>query len=201
MRTVMTMNLSYVECVDMMAYWGERRKLWDSSFKGMDLPFGDDFLLDDDCRVTERIDHGTLLHMAGVPRSLDLKFYRRWDHPAKGQVTTALVPWNHKKDCLDPDNSILTVKCSTIMPHPADPSKTIITTLEVSTPLPFHWQFHPFGMPPRFRDPPNAKVDATHVASKQPHATPPGPRLSLLFDQSNRPIFFTPSTVQPLMVA
>jgi hypothetical protein len=185
MRSVMTMNVSYVECVDMMCYWGERRKLWDSNFKGMDLPFGDDFLLDDDCRVTERIDHGTLLHMAGVPRSLDLKFYRRWDHPAKGQVTTALVPWNHKEDCSDPDNSILTVKCSTIMPHPTDPSRTVVTTLEVTHPSlsldnSIHLEcFHFFAAHQK------RNVASTHVAAKQIHVTLPHPRLSLLFYQSS----------------
>ena len=28
LRGVMTMNMSYVECLDMMLYFGERRKLW-----------------------------------------------------------------------------------------------------------------------------------------------------------------------------
>jgi len=51
-------------------------------------------------------------------------------------VTTALVPWDHKKDCLNLADSILTVKCNTIMPHPTDPSKSIITTLEVTVTFP-----------------------------------------------------------------
>lgn len=134
MRGVMTMNVSYVECVDMMCYFGERRRLWDTNFRGIELPFGGNFILDDDCRFISKIDFGTLMHMAGIPRHLNTKLYRRWDHPVKGQVTTALVPWDHKMDCLNLDDSILTVKCSTIMPHPTDPAKSKITTLEVRSP-------------------------------------------------------------------
>jgi len=86
MRGVMTMNVSYVECVDMMNFFGERRRLWDSNFRGIELPFGGSFILDDDCRMISKIDFGTLMHMAGIPRTLNVKLYRRWDHPEKGQV-------------------------------------------------------------------------------------------------------------------
>jgi len=90
MRGVMTMNVSYVECVDMMNYFGERRRLWDSNFRGIELPFGGSFILDDDCRMISKIDFGALMHMAGIPRTLNTKLYRRWDHPEKGQVQHAM---------------------------------------------------------------------------------------------------------------
>ncbi len=33
MRGMMTMDLSYVECIDMMCYFGERRSMWDTNYK------------------------------------------------------------------------------------------------------------------------------------------------------------------------
>jgi hypothetical protein len=36
----MTMNMTYVEVLDMMLYFGERRKLWDKNFGGVELPNG-----------------------------------------------------------------------------------------------------------------------------------------------------------------
>jgi hypothetical protein len=38
----MTMNMTYVEVLDMMLYFGERRKLWDKNFAGVELPHGGD---------------------------------------------------------------------------------------------------------------------------------------------------------------
>jgi hypothetical protein len=45
------------------------------------------------------------------------------------QTNTAMVPWDLKSNGVDHNNSILTVKCNTIMPHPTQPDKCIITTL------------------------------------------------------------------------
>lgn len=46
-----------------MCYFGDRRSMWDSSFRGIELPFGGSALVDDECRITSKIDMGTLMHM------------------------------------------------------------------------------------------------------------------------------------------
>mmetsp|Transcript_29277 Transcript_29277/g.45879 ORF Transcript_29277/g.45879 Transcript_29277/m.45879 type:complete len:389 (+) Transcript_29277:39-1205(+) len=132
MRGSMTMNMSYIEAVDMFLYYGERRGLWDTNFKGYELPYGGDVFGDDDVVCISKIDFGTLMHMMGIPRSLSVKILRRWDFPKVGMVSSCLVPWDIKNNCVDTNNSILTMKTNTIMPHPTDPSKTVITTLEMN---------------------------------------------------------------------
>ena len=49
---------------------------------------------------------------------------------------TAMVPWDLKSSGVDHNSSILTVKCNTMMPHPTQPDKCIITTLYYPTPKP-----------------------------------------------------------------
>jgi ADP-ribosylation factor 2-binding protein len=132
LRGVMTMNLSYIEVCDMMLYFGERRRLWDKNYAGHEMPLGHDVYDDDDAVIKSKLDFGTLLHMVGVPRSLLVKYVRRWNIPKAGMVTTAMVPWDLTGNCVDHNNSILTVKCNTLMPHPALPDKSIITTLETN---------------------------------------------------------------------
>jgi len=132
MRGVVTMDMTYTELVDCFCYFGERRKLWDSNYKGHELPNGGDILVDDELVIKSKLDMGALMHMVGVPRFLMVKFVRRWDEPKKGSVTTAMVPWDVKKNCVDRDNSILGVKITTLLPHPTIPDKSVMTTLEIN---------------------------------------------------------------------
>ena len=67
LRGVMTMNLSFVEVVDMMLYFGERRRLWDKNYAGHETPLGQDAIDDDDAVLRSKLDFGTLLHLAGMP--------------------------------------------------------------------------------------------------------------------------------------
>mmetsp|Transcript_61436 Transcript_61436/g.51963 ORF Transcript_61436/g.51963 Transcript_61436/m.51963 type:complete len:384 (-) Transcript_61436:297-1448(-) len=132
LRGVMTMNMTYIEVLDMMLYFGERRKLWDKNYAGHEMPMGQDAYDDDEYIVKSALDFGTLMHMVGLPRSLLVKWVRRWDSPKLGMCTTAMVPWDLEKQGVDHNNSILTIKCNTMMPHPTLAHKSIITTLETN---------------------------------------------------------------------
>lgn len=81
LRGVMTMNLSFVEVVDMMLYFGERRRLWDKNYAGHETPLGQDAIDDDDAVLRSKLDFGTLLHLAGVPSCAS--------HPKLETVSTA----------------------------------------------------------------------------------------------------------------
>ena len=59
LRGVMTMNLSYTEALDMMLYFGERRKLWDKNYDGSELPLGGDIYDDDECVICSKLNFGT----------------------------------------------------------------------------------------------------------------------------------------------
>uniref|UniRef100_A0A6U2CB16 ADP-ribosylation factor-like protein 2-binding protein n=1 Tax=Hemiselmis andersenii TaxID=464988 RepID=A0A6U2CB16_HEMAN len=132
MRGSIIFNLTYTELVDAFCYFGERRAQWDSNYKGHALPRGGNVIADDACVISSKIEFGALLHMMGIPRQLNTKFFRKWDHPTKGTVTTALVPWDIEKDCLNRKSSILTLKTMTLKPHPTDPGKSVVTTLEIN---------------------------------------------------------------------
>jgi len=132
MRGSIIFNLTYVELVDAFCFFGERRAQWDSNYKGHSLPKGGDCIVDDACVISSKIEFGALLHMMGIPRELNTKFFRKWDHPNKGNVTTALVPWDLKNDCLNRNSSLLTLKTMSLQPHPTDPNKSMVTTLEIN---------------------------------------------------------------------
>jgi hypothetical protein len=132
MRGKIVFNLTYLELVDAFCYFGERRSQWDSNYKGHSLPKGGNVITDDEVAITSKLDFGALLHMMGIPRELNTKFFRKWDTPTKGTVTTALVPWDMKSDCLNRKSSLLTLKTMTLQPHPTDPGKSIVTTLEIN---------------------------------------------------------------------
>ena len=40
----------------------------------------------------------------GVPRNLSVKLIKKWDHPKKGMVTFAMVPWDVKNNIVGPLN-------------------------------------------------------------------------------------------------
>mmetsp|Transcript_39708 Transcript_39708/g.77719 ORF Transcript_39708/g.77719 Transcript_39708/m.77719 type:complete len:383 (+) Transcript_39708:89-1237(+) len=132
MRGTIQFNLSYMELVDAMTYFGERRTAWDSNYKGIEMPNGGNPLTDDEIVLVSKLDFGALMHMMGIPRSLKTKFFRKWDHPSKGNVTTALVPWDIENNCVNRKSSLLTLKTMTMKPHPTDPNMSICTTLEIN---------------------------------------------------------------------
>jgi len=129
LRGVWTMNLSVIECCDMMFSFDERRRGWDKNFVSVAMEKGSS-LQEDDVVVTSEIDFGFLLHMAGVPRKLTSRLWHRWDYPIAGTVTGAMIPWRMPDDVYDTENSILSLKITSIASHPSDPGKCIMTTIE-----------------------------------------------------------------------
>mmetsp|Transcript_725 Transcript_725/g.1785 ORF Transcript_725/g.1785 Transcript_725/m.1785 type:complete len:386 (-) Transcript_725:207-1364(-) len=132
MKGIVEMKLTYLELVDAMLYFGERRKLWDPNFGGVAYPNGGDYFADNDCVMVSTLDFGMLMHLIGVPRQLSVKLFKRWDYPKQGMVTFAMVPWDVKKDILDKNNAMLSIKCTTLYPHPTDPNKSFMSTLEIN---------------------------------------------------------------------
>ena len=132
LRGVMTLDLTYKECLDMFLFFGDRRREWDTNYRGYELPMGGDVVDDDDVVIRSKLDFGTLMHMVGIPRSLLVKYIRRWDFPRQGSVSTAMVPWDEQKNAFDDKNKVLSLKTNTIMPHPELPDKSLITTLEIN---------------------------------------------------------------------
>mmetsp|Transcript_87343 Transcript_87343/g.154851 ORF Transcript_87343/g.154851 Transcript_87343/m.154851 type:complete len:394 (-) Transcript_87343:338-1519(-) len=129
LRGAWTMDLSFLECCDMMMSFDDRRSSWDQNFRGCDLLHGAD-LAADDVVVASHIDFGFLLHAAGIPRRLTSRVVRKWGHPEHDSVTTAMIPWNAETNSFDANNPILTQKITTIKPHPSDDTKSVMTTIE-----------------------------------------------------------------------
>lgn len=129
LRGIWTMNLSVVEGCDMMMTFDERRKGWDSKLVSAEILKGSSWS-EDDIVVSSEINFGFLLHAAGVPRRLCSRLWRRWNHPCPGVVTSAMIPWCAETDSFDPSSALLTLKVTTIGPHPEDPKKCIMTTVE-----------------------------------------------------------------------
>ena len=94
LRGVMTMNMTYSEVLDMMLFFGDRRKLWDKNFGGVEVFNDGDVIDDDEVVVKSHINMGTLMHMVGMPRSLLIKYIRRWDTPKV--LHSCVSSTNHK---------------------------------------------------------------------------------------------------------
>jgi len=136
MRGVWTMNLSFVECCDMMfTFDGARRHKWDPNFAKIDFPNGGSSM-DDDVVTSATINMGFLINLAmfgtSGPGTLDSRNYRWLNHPVQGAVTYAMVPWNVKENKVDANNKLMTIKVGTIAPHPTMADKCIMTTLETN---------------------------------------------------------------------
>lgn len=129
LRGVWTMDLSVMECCDMMWSFTDRRSAWDKNFAGAKVIKGGGWG-EDDLVITANLDFGFLMHMAGIPRKLTSRNWRRWNYPTPGIVTSAMIPWTEDTDEFDANNSILTLKVLSIGHHPTDPGKCIMTTIE-----------------------------------------------------------------------
>lgn len=131
LRGAWTMNLSVVECCDMMFSYDGRRRSWDKNFIAVTLQKGQS-LQDDDVVLTSEIDFGFLMHAVGVPRLLTTRLHTRWDHPTPGAVTGTLMPWKMPADEFDAVHPIMSVKVTSIAPHSIDPKKCVMTTVEAN---------------------------------------------------------------------
>lgn len=129
LRGVWTMELSFLECCDMMINFSSQRSSWDKNFRGCDLLKGKS-LVDNDIVVTSHIEFGTLLHAAGMPRTLTSRVVRRWGHPEENSVSFVMIPWDAEKDAFDANNPVLTQKVTTIKPHPSNEAKSVMTSIE-----------------------------------------------------------------------
>jgi len=135
LKGVWTMNLSFTEACDMMFTFTPRRKNWDPNFTSVTLPCGGS-LLDDDVVTSVALDFGFLVNLAMFSDSkgtqLIARNIRKWDVPTVGAVTYAMYPWSVKEGRLDTEHKLLSLKTGTIAPHPTNPNKIVMTTLEVN---------------------------------------------------------------------
>lgn len=136
LRGVWTMDLSFDECTDMMFTMGPRRKNWDSNFSSVSFPLGGDDSSDDVVTSVD-LNFGYLINLvmfgSGSTYKLVTRNIRRWDYPATGCVTYAMVPWDLKTGKLDAKHKLLSLKTGTISPHPSLAGKVVMTSLETNT--------------------------------------------------------------------
>eukprot|EP01041_Mallomonas_annulata_P003584 gene3584-7123_t len=136
LRGVWTMNLSFVECCDMMFSMGERRHDWDSNFTSCEFPLGGTDR-DEDVVTSAHLNFGYLINLVmfgGGPATLTCRNIRRWDLPAPCSVTYAMFPWDLSTGTVDSKHKLLSLKTGTIIPHPSgDSDKSVMTTLEKNT--------------------------------------------------------------------
>jgi len=129
------MNLSVVQCCDMMFSLENRRSKWDSNFKTCEFPFGGSSH-DDDVVTSTTIDMGYLVNLVmfgGKPFELITRNVRQWNTPRTGAVTYALLPWKIDTNSVDMNHKLLTIKTGTISPHPVEKNKCVMTTLETNS--------------------------------------------------------------------
>ena len=144
LRGVWTMNLSFDECCDMMFTFSPRRKTWDSNFSSVSFPYGGSFD-DDEVVASTAITMGYLVNLVMFQdkngTQLTTRNFRTWEKSGGSsgggdsggrKVTYAMVPWSLKSDSIDDKHPFLTLKTGTINTHPTDPSKCIMTTLEIN---------------------------------------------------------------------
>ena len=120
----------------MMFDLSDRRRLWDKNFKAVAFHEPGASAARDDVVVTSHLDFGFLINLAmfgGSDRAkLTTRNIRRWDAPRKGWVSYAMVPWDAEAGKLDRDNKLLKLKTGTIAPHPTDPGRSVMTSLEIN---------------------------------------------------------------------
>lgn len=136
LRGVWTMNLTVIECCDMMFTVSARRSKWDSNFGGTTFPFGGTEL-DEDVVTSTTINMGYLVNLvmfgSGAGSVLTARNIRRWNSPRQGSVTYSMIPWNVQTNSIDKNHKLLTLKTGTISPHPSMKDKCLMTTLEINT--------------------------------------------------------------------
>lgn len=135
LRGVWTMNLTVTQCCDMMFTFDRRRAQWDSNFKSVEFPLGGS-QADDDMVAKVILNFGYLVNLVmfgGKPGELVSRNIRKWNHPTPGSVTYAMMPWSLATNSVDLNHKLLTLKTGTIGPHPTQPNKCVMTTLETNT--------------------------------------------------------------------
>lgn len=136
LRGIWTLNLTFVECCDMMFSISERRKKWDSNFTSATFPKGGSDL-SDDVIISVDLSFGYLVNLVmfgnGNGTKLTTRNIRKWDIPTPGSVCYAMVPYNLKLDTIDEKHPLLSLKTGTISPHPTFPDKVVMTSLEINT--------------------------------------------------------------------
>lgn len=131
-----TMNLTFVEAVDMMFSMGDRRKLWDSNFTSCSFPTGG-CDTDNDVVTSAALNFGYLVNLVMFGNSsgtnLICKNIRRWNYPREGCVVYAMFPWNVKSGSIDGNHKLLSLKTGSIEAHPTLPGKVVMTTMEINS--------------------------------------------------------------------
>jgi len=119
----------------MMFTLSPRRKNWDSNFTSVTFPLGGS-AADDEVVTSVKLSFGYLINLVmfgdGNGSQLVCKNVRRWNMPNSKSVTYALIPWLIKENKMDVNHSLLSLKTGTISPHPTNPSKIVMTTLEIN---------------------------------------------------------------------
>lgn len=123
------------EACDMMFTMTPRRKKWDSNFTSASLPCGGSYL-DDEVVLSAELNFGYLVNLVmfgnGKGTQLITRNVRRWNMPTSGAVTYAMFPWDLKQNKIDANHALLSLKTGTIAPHPTNPAKIVMTTLEIN---------------------------------------------------------------------
>jgi hypothetical protein len=136
LRGVWTMNLNMVEACDMMFTLNGRRKGWDPNFTSVSFPNGGSDR-DDDVVTSVALNFGYLINLvmfgSGSGTQLIARNIRKWGVPTPRSVTYAMVPWNIKESRMDTEHKLLSLKTGTIAPHPTNPEKIVMTTLEINS--------------------------------------------------------------------
>ena len=136
LRGVWTMNLNMVEACDMMFTLNGRRKGWDPNFTSVTFPNGGSDR-DDDVVTSVALNFGYLINLvmfgSGSGTQLIARNIRKWGVPTPRSVTYAMVPWNIKESRMDTEHKLLSLKTGTIAPHPTNPEKIVMTTLEINS--------------------------------------------------------------------
>ena len=154
LRGVWTLSLNFVEACDMMFTLTKRRTNWDTNFSSCSFPFGGSDA-DDDIVSSVPLNFGYLINLAmfGIiiiimsllslssfsllgnskGTTLNVRNFRQWNKPSVGSVTYAMVPWDLKKNVLDVNHKLLSIKTGTIQPHPTLKNTVVMTTLEKNT--------------------------------------------------------------------
>ena len=128
MRGTFEIDLPPKQCFTCFTYTGNERKDWDSACKSSELlkELGPgDIVIMWGIKVNRAIKY-----MMKLPDKMCMRMVTRENWPEQGSYGYALLPYDEEKGVTLEEFGPMKMKCGTIKPHPDDPNKSILETLE-----------------------------------------------------------------------
>ena len=127
-RGTLDIDLAPKHAILMMCHLGNERKEWHDECKSSEivkeLAPGDVI-----CKWEMNLNFA-IKYVMSIPDKIAMRVITRENWPEQGQYGYAILPYDLEKEVTLEELGPLKVKCGVVMPHPEDPNKSKITSLD-----------------------------------------------------------------------